>query len=168
MQTFTARVDRQATSLLNISVWSNLAIIALLAVVNVVNFLRAGANGEPLIAMASPEIVLIVSLALGIWLVFGCYGTLATKKRLTGVYVSCTENGVEGISMPNPIIRGAGESFSLAYDQIEFVGAVEAPLTKRHKVPSLKLSDGAQTYLVPAPEELDHLIRMISERMTAC
>lgn len=167
MQQTTAKVDRQATSLLDMSFWSNLAVMVLLLVVNAVNLLRVDAGAEPLIAMASPEMVMIFSLALCVWLAYGCYGVLSTRRRLSRVYVTCSESGVEGVSLPNPVVRDAGEPFSLAYAQIKFVGVAEAPLTKKQNVPSLKLGDGQKSYLVPAPEGLEQLIRLIAERMTA-
>lgn len=167
MQKLTASVDRQATMLLDLSFWSSAVVMVLLLAVNAVNMLRAGAGGEPLISLASPDLVLIVSLALCVWLAYSAVGALATRKRLSRVCVSCSEQGVSGVSMPNPSSGDKGEPFSLLYEEIRFVGSVEIPFTKKHQVPSLKLKDDQRSYIVPAPEGLPEIVRLISERMKA-
>lgn len=166
MQKLTASVDRQATILLDMSFWSSVVVIVLLMIVNTVNLLRANAGGEPLISLASPDLILIASLAICVWLAFGGVRALATKKRLSRVCVCCSEERVDGISMPNPVNGDEGEPFSLPYRDIRFVGSVDVPLTKRQQVPSLKLKDDQRSYIVPAPEGLPELVRIISDRMT--
>ena len=166
MQKFTASVDRQATMLLDMSFWSSIVVIVLLMIVNTVNLLRANAGDEPLISLASPDLILIASLAICVWLAFGGVRALATKKRLSRVCVCCSENSVDGVSMPNPSNRDQGEPFSLPYQDIRFVGSVDVPLTKRQQVPSLKLKDDQRSYIVPAPEGLPEIVRIISDRMT--
>ncbi len=165
MQSRTASVDRQATMLLDMMFWSSIVVIVLLMIVNTINLLRVRSGGEPLISLASPDLILIVSLAICVWLAFGGGQALATKKRLARVCVTCTELGLSGISMPDPANRDEGEPFSLPYGDIRFVGSVEVPFTKRHMVPSLKLKDDQRTYIVPAPEGLPEIIRFISEQM---
>ena len=152
MKEHTASVDRQATMLLDISFWSSMLVILLLLVINTVNMLRARAGGEPLISLASPDLILIASLAICVW--------------LSRVCVTCTELGVSGVSLPNPSAGDSGEPFSLPYGEIRFVGLVEVALTKRHQVPSLQLKDEQRCYIVPAPEGLAELIRLIADRMT--
>ena len=152
MKEHTASVDRQATMLLDISIWSSMLVILLLLVINTVNMLRARAGGEPLISLASPDLILIASLAICVW--------------LSRVCVTCTELGVSGVSLPNPSAGDSGEPFSLPYGEIRFVGLVEVALTKRHQVPSLQLKDEQRCYIVPAPEGLAELIRLIADRMT--
>ena len=166
MKEHTASVDRQATMLLDISFWSSMLVILLLLVINTVNMLRARAGGEPLISLASPDLILIASLAICVWLTFGGVRAMATKKRLSRVCVTCTELGVSGVSLPNPSAGDSGEPFSLPYGEIRFVGLVEVALTKRHQVPSLQLKDEQRCYIVPAPEGLAELIRLIADRMT--
>ena len=166
MQKHTASVDRQATMLLDISFWSSVIVIVLLMIVNTVNLLRARSGGEPLISLASPDLILITSLAICVWLAFGGVRALATKKRLSRVCVTCSELGVSGVSLPNPSTGDSGEPFSLSYGDIRFVGSVEVALTKRHQVPSLHLKDEQRSYVVPAPEGLPELVRLISDRMT--
>ncbi len=167
MQTTTIQVDRQATSLLDMTFWSNIAVMILLLVVNAVNLIRVNAGSEALITLAAPEMILIVSLALCVWLAFGCGSALATKKRLSHVYITCSDNGVDGISLPTPTERAAGESFALPYASIRFAGIVETPITKKHNVPSLKLSDGEKTYIVPALDDIDLALQTISDHMPA-
>lgn len=167
MQKFTASVDRQATMLLDMTFWSSMVVIVLLLVINTINMLRASSGGEPLISLASPDLILIVSLAICVWLAFGGIRALATKKRLSRVCVCCSETSVEGVSMPNPANGDEGEPFSLPYQDIRFVGSVDVPLTKRQQVPSLKLKDDQRSYIVPAPEGLPEIVRIISNRMTA-
>ncbi len=167
MQKFTASVDRQATMLLDMSFWSSIVVIVLLMIVNTVNLLRANAGGEPLISLASPDLILIASLAICVWLAFGGVRALATKKRLSRVCICCSEESVDGVSMPNPANGDQGEPFSLPYRDIRFVGSVDVPLTKRQQVPSLKLKDDQRSYIVPAPEGLPEIVRIISDRMMA-
>ncbi|MCE5188936.1 MAG: hypothetical protein LLF75_07115 [Eubacteriales bacterium] len=167
MQKTTAGVDRQATILLDMTFWSNMVVIVLLIIVNTINMIRAGSNTEPLISMASPELVLIASLALCVWMAFAGGSALATKRRLSRVHISCSEDGVEGVSMPNPANGDSGEAFSLSYHAIRFVGVVEVPITKKHMVPSLGMKDDQRSYIVPAPENLQELVRSLTERMTA-
>ena len=166
MQKFTASVDRQATILLDMSFWSSIVVIVLLMIVNTVNLLRASAGGEPLISLASPDLILIASLAICVWLAFGGVRALMTKKRLSRVCVTCSETGVSGVSLPNPSMGDSGEPFSLAYQEIRSVGSVEVSLTKRQQVPSLQLKDDQRCYIVPAPEGLPELVRLIADRMT--
>ena len=166
MQKLTASVDRQATMLLDMTFWSSVVVIVLLLVINAVNLFRANSGGEPLISLAEPDLVLIVSLAICVWMAFGGGGALATKKRLSRVNISCSDLGVSGISMPDPANGDVGEPFSLPYSEIRFVGSVEIPFTKRHQVPSLKLKDDQRCYIVPAPEGLPEIVRLISEHMT--
>lgn len=166
MQKYTASVDRQATMLLDMSFWSSIVVIVLLMIVNTVNLLRANAGGEPLISLASPDLILIASLAICVWLAFGGVRALATKKRLSRVCVCCSEDRVDGVSMPNPANGDQGEPFSLPYQDIRFVGSVDVPLTKRQQVPSLQLKDDQRCYIVPAPEGLSELVRLIADRMT--
>ena len=166
MKERTASVDRQATMLLDMTFWSSVVVIILLLIVNTVNMLRARAGGVPLISMASPDLILIASLAICVWLAFGGVRALGTKKRLSRVCVTCSEAGVSGVSMPNPSCGETGEPFSLAYSDIRFVGSVEIPLTKRQQVPSLQLKDDQRCYIVPAPEGLPELVRLIADRMT--
>ena len=167
MQKVTASVDRQATMLLDMTFWSSVVVAALLLIVNAVNMARVNAGADALISLGSPDLVLIVSLALCVWLAFNGGGALATTKRLSRVSVTCTEHGVEGVSMPNPANGEKGEPFSLPYSEIVFVGSVEIPISKRHQVLSLKLSDDQRNYIVPAPEGLQEIVRLISERMSA-
>jgi hypothetical protein len=166
MQKHTAFVDRQATMMLDMTFWSSMVVIVLLLVINTINMLRASSGGEPLISLASPDLILIASLAICVWLAFGGVRALATKKRLSRVCVCCSETSVEGVSMPNPANGDMGEPFSLLYQDIRFVGSVDVPLTKRQQVPSLKLKDDQRSYVVPAPEGLPEIVRLISDRMT--
>ena len=167
MKECTASVDRQATMLLDMTFWSSVVVIVLLLTVNTVNMLRARAGGEPLISLAAPDLILIASLAICVWLAFGGVHALAIKKRLSRVCVTCSEEGVSGVSMPNPSSDEAGEPFSLAYREIRSVASVDIPLTKRQQVPSLQLKDDQRCYIVPAPEGLPELMRLIADRMSS-
>ena len=167
MQTMSAKVDRQATSLLDISFWSDIAIIVLLAVANYVNFIQAASDKGPLFTFSSPEVVLIASAALALWLGYSCIGLLATKSRLGKVQVSLDGEGVSGFALTNPTARENAESFSLPYASIKFVGIVDVAITKKHTVPSLKIATDERGYIIPAPEHLQELLHWIVERMTA-
>ena len=165
MQKFSVKADRQATSLLDIMFWSNIAVIALLAVINAVNLYRAGSGGEPLVKLASPEIVGLISALLACYLIYGCVMTMRTRARLRRVFVNVSESGVEGLSMPEPLTSKKGRRFSAAFDEITEVSAVLVSISKKHEVPSLKIGCGESIYIIPAPESLREIIAAISDQM---
>ena len=165
MEKAVVHIDRQATSLLGITLWSNIIVSVLLLFVNAVNLYRAETESELLISFASPEMVFLISLALCVWMIFGCVGVIATKRRIEKVFLSWSDEGVEGISMPDPISKRMGEPFQLKFSEIRFVGITEIPLTKRGTVPSLKICNDEKVYIVPAPEKLDEIVKMISDHM---
>jgi len=165
MESLHAKADRQTTSLLDISFWSNISIILLLAVANYVNFARVTAGNAPLLTFAAPELVLIASLALALWLAYGCFGLLATMRRLRAVSVKADEKCVSGYALENPCAREEGENFSVPYADIRFVGIVDVAITKKHTAPSLKIATDERAYVVPAPEKLHELVRWISEHI---
>ena len=158
-------IDRQATSLLGITLWSNIIVSFLLLFVNAVNLYRAETGSELLIAFASPEMVFIISLALCVWMIFGCVSVVATKRRIGSVFLSYSDECIEGVSMPDPLSKRAGDPFQLKFSEIQFVGITEVPLTKRGTVPSLKISDGERVYVVPALEKLEETVKLISDHM---
>ena len=165
MEKLHAKADRQTTSLLDISFWSNLAIILLLAVANYVNYARVSKGSGPLLTFAAPEIVLIASLALALWLAYGCLGLLATMRKMRAVGVKLDEKCVSGYALEHPATREAGEDFSVSYADIRYVGIVDVAITKKHTAPSLKIATDERAYVVPAPEQLREIVRIISERM---
>ncbi len=166
MQTKTYQVDRQTTSLLDISFWSNIAIIVLLAVVNFVNYARTNVGKEAIVNFASPSFVLILSVALALWLAYGCYTYLMTKKRLLLTSITLAESGVTGMALANPTTNETGINFQLQYSEIKFVGIVDVAITKKHNVLSLKLATEKQEYIIPSPQELQEIVRTISDKMT--
>ena len=165
MENLHVKADRQTTSLLDISFWSNVAIILLLAVANYVNYAQVSRGNGPLLTFAAPELVLIASLALALWLAFGCFRLLATMQRLRTVALTLDKKGVSGIAMEHPAESGAGEKFSVSYSKICYVGVVDVAITKKHTAPSLKIATDERAYVVPAPEKLQELIRRISEQI---
>jgi len=160
-----SKVDRQATSLLDITFWSNIVVIAVVIVINIVNIQRESAGGERLVTVASPELVMIVSAALCVWMVARAASAVITKKRLKGVFVAVTERGVEGVSMPEPMTNKKAKRFSIGFDEICEARTVEVAITKKHDVPSLKIGGADEAYTVPAPERLRDILNMILERM---
>ncbi len=167
MQKITAKVDRQATSLLDFTFWSNIVVLAFITGVNIVNFNRASTEQGALLAAASPNLVLIVSLALILYMGYGCYGALSTKNRLHRVVLAMDDAGVSGVSLPNPTKNEQGEAFSISFDQIYSVSIVDIAITKKHTAPSLKIESVECAYFVPAPEGLKEIVRLIAERMPA-
>jgi len=165
MSNTTARVDRQATGLLDVTFWSNVAVMLLLAAVSAVNTVRAGTEQGPLVRAAAPELVFAVSAALILYMGYGCFSAMATKRRLSRAFVSLDEAGVSGYALANPTAREAGEPFSLAYGELRFVGVVDVAITKKHAVPSLKIATQERGYIVPAPEGLREIVRLLAERM---
>ncbi len=171
MERITVKVDKQAISLLDITKWSNLACILLLAVLNAVNCLRAGSgDGTTLFAGMSRETVLIVSALLGAYMAARCFTAVAVKRRLEQVSFTITETGVEGMSMPEPMRRDrvhpGGEPFSVPFEAIQSVRTAEVMITKKHPMPSLAIECENATYVVPAPEQLKELIRQIEGRLS--
>ncbi len=165
MKQINAVVDRQATSLLKISFWSNIVVIGLIAVLNTVNLIRAGMGMKPLISVISPGFVLVGSLALIVWMGFGCVEFLTIRQRLGNVRVLLDDIGISGVSLANPMVREDGERFSISYADVRFAGIIDVPITKKHNVPSLKIATAERAYIIPAPENLREIQRMIAERM---
>ena len=166
MPNMRVKADRQATSLLDFMFWSDLVVILVVVGINVANILRANSASGALVTAAEPELVLIVSFALVLYLGYGCIQALAIKNRLKRVFVSLDETGVKGFSLPNPTTGVPGEEFSLPYSAITAVSVEELAITKKHVAPSLKLESSELSYHVPAPEQLKEIVQQIAERMT--
>ena len=165
MNQINAGADKQATSLLTISFWSNIAVMALIATAIAVNYIRVGLGRDPLIGMIRPEFVLVIGLALIGWLGFGCFEFLTIKKRLGRVRVMLNDIGISGFALANPTAREDGERFSVAYADVHFAGIIDVPISRKHTAPSLKIATSERAYIVPAPENLREIVRFISERM---
>ncbi len=165
-QQTTAKVDRQATGLLDISFWSNIVVMVLIIGITAVNFFRAQTAQGALLSNASPELVLIVSAALVLYLGYGCFTVMTTKLRLNQAYISIDQAGVSGCSLEKPMMREPGEPFTAAFGEIRSVSIVGVPITKKHVAASLKIETADRSYVVPAPEGLHDLVNTLSERMT--
>ncbi len=165
METLHVKADRQTTSLLDFSFWSNVAIILLLVVANFANYAQVSAGKGPIFTFAAPELVMIASLALVLWLGYACIGLTATKRRLRLVRVTLDDTGVSGYALEHPSTPETGEDFFLAYQQIRYVGVVDVAITKKHNAPSLKIATDERGYVVPAPEQLLELVKRIAEKM---
>ena len=166
MPNLRAKADRQVTSLLDFMFWSDLVVILAIVVLNIVNILRASSGQDAMITAAEPELVLIVSFALVLYLGYGCFNALSIKRRLGRIYVSLDETGISGVSLPNPMSGIAGEAFTVSYEKIVSVSIEEVAITKKHVAPSLRLEADEQVYIVPAPERLKEIVQRIAERMT--
>lgn len=160
-----SKVDRQATSLLDITFWSNVVVTAALVVINIVNIQREATGGEELIQIASPGLVIIVSAALGVWMITRAVSALVTKKRLKSVSIAVTESGVTGVSMPEPMTKKKPERFSIDFTDIREAGTVEIAITKKTNVPALKIGGAEEAYTIPAPERMKEILNIILERM---
>ena len=165
MQPSIYKVDKQIRSLFDLSFWSSIAVIILIAVSNFVNYFRIGAQQTPLVNGASPQLVLVVSIGLVLWMVYGCVGNVLAKRRLVKAYVSLDEAGVSGHAIANPTLREVGEAFSLSYAQILSVDAVAIAITKKHSAPALRLKTAEREYIIPALENISEIIRLLSERI---
>ena len=166
MPNLRAKADRQITSLLDFMFWSDLIVILVIVGLNIVNILRAGSTQGAMITAAEPELVLIVSFALVLYLGYGCFNALSIKHRLGLVYLSLDEMGVSGVSLPNPMSGIAGEAFTVSFEKIVSVSIEEVAITTKHVAPSLKLETDEQVYIVPALERLKEAVQQIAERMT--
>ena len=91
MQQIRAKADRQVTSLLDFTFWSDLIVILAIVGINIVNILRANSGQSALVTAAEPELVLIVSFALVLYLGYGCVQALSIKSRMNRVFVSLDE-----------------------------------------------------------------------------
>ncbi len=160
-----SRVDRQATSLLDITFWSNIVVIAVVIGINIVNIMREDSGGEQLIAFASPEFVMIISTALCIWMLVRAISALVTKNKLKGVFIAVLDDVIEGVSMPEPMTTKQAKHFSVAFDQVCEARTVEVAITKKHDVPSLKIGTADESFTIPAPEHLREILNLIIERM---
>ena len=167
MNQITAKVDRQTTILLDFMFWSNVLVLAFIVVINVINFARVNLGQKALLTTASPQLVLLVSFAIVLYLGYNCYNALAIKRRLVGVSVTLESSGVSGLSLPSPATNEKAEPFSVPFSQIETVSIVEIAITRKHTVPSLKIETAERAYYVPAPEGLKELVRMIADQMGA-
>lgn len=167
MEKITAKVDRQATSLLDITIGSNLIVILIIIGINIVNLIRANSAEGALLSAASPNLVIIVSLALVLYLLYGCWGAFSTRRRLGKVFVSIDEAGVSGVSLSNPTTAEQPEPFSIPYARISSVSVDGVALTKKHTVLALKIESAERAFFVPAPEGLKELVQLIADQMTA-
>lgn len=165
MQKNNYAVDRQATSLLDITFWSNIAVIALLIAINAVNFYRAATGGVMLVKIASPELIAIISGILAIWMGVSCFTAMRVKARLKKVYLRLTETGVMGISMPEPMNNKKGTAFEIAYADITEIQVAEMHVTAKSTISSLRIVCGKQEYDVPAPEHLQELMELLGDRI---
>ena len=165
MQKNTYAVDRQATSLLDITFWSNIAVIALLIAINAVNFYRAATGGETLVKIASPELIAIISGILALWMGVSCFTAMRVKTRLKKVFLRLTETGVAGISMPEPMNNKKGRAFEVAYADITEIRTAEMHVTTKSTIASLRIVCGEQEYDVPAPEHLQELMELLADRI---
>ena len=167
MNQITAKVDRQTTILLDFMFWSNVLVLAFIVVINVINFARVNLGQKALLTTASPQLVLLVSFAIVLYLGYNCYNALAIKRRLVGVSVTLDNSGVSGLSLPSPTTNEKAEPFSVPFSQIETVSIVEIAITKKHMAPSLKIETDANAFYIPAPEGLKELVRTIADQMGA-
>jgi hypothetical protein len=160
-----SNVDRQATSLLDITFWSNIVVIAVVIGINIVNIVREGTGGERVISFASPEFVLILSTALCVWMLARAISALVTKRRLKTVFLAVSDDGIAGVSMPEPMTNKQEKRFSVAFDQVCEVRTVEVAITKKHNVPSLKIGTADEWFIIPVPERLQEIVAMLSEML---
>ena len=165
MNQITAKVDRQTTILLDFMFWSNALVLAFIVVINAINLARVNLGQTALLTTASPQLVLLVSFAIVLYLGYNCYNALAIKRRLVGVSVTLDNSGVSGLSLPSPTTNEKAEPFSVPFSQIETVSISEISITRKHMAPSLKIETAERAYYVPAPEGLKELVRTIADQM---
>ena len=165
MQKNTYSVDRQATSLLDITFWSNVVVITLLIAINAVNFQRAATGGETLVKIASPELIAIISGVLAVWMGVGCFTAMRVKARLKKVFLRLSETGVSGVSMPEPMNNKKGTPFEIAYADVTEIRAAEMHITTKSTVSSLRIVCGERQYDVPAPERMQELMELLADRI---
>lgn len=165
MQSITAKADKQTTSLFDFMFWSDVVVILAIVGLNIVNLSRANTAQGALVSVAEPQLVFIVSLALIMYLCYGCYTALATKKRFGNVFVTLDDAGVSGYSLPHPATGERGEAFTASYDDIVSVSLIEVAVSRKHIAPALKIETEENSFVVPAPERVKELVNQIAERM---
>ena len=165
MQQTTAHVDKQVRSLFDLSFWSSIAVIILVIVSNFVNYYRTQSMQQPLVSGASPLLVLVISILLILWLIYGCVGNVIAKKRLVQAFITLDDAGVSGYALANPTTPAAGEEFSLTYDQIQSVDVIAVAITRKHSTPALRLTTAEKQYVIPAIEQISEILKRISERI---
>ena len=167
MEKVTAKVDRQATSLLDISLGSNVIVILIIIAINIINLVRANSGQGALVTAAAPGLVIIMSLALVLYLAYGSWSVFTTRRRLGRVFITLDETGVSGVSLQNPTTSEPAEPFSVPYAQIQSVSVDGVAITKKHTALSLKIETAERVYQVPSPEGLKELVQAIADKMTA-
>ena len=108
MQRTNVKVDRRATSLLDFMAWGNVALIIGIITLYWINAKRITNGSGALLSELQPELLMIVSAAMVLYLSFGCFTALATKRRLSCVFVTLDDAGVSGLSLPHPATNEPG------------------------------------------------------------
>lgn len=165
MQQTTAQVDKQVKSLFDLSFWSSIAVIILVIVSNFVNYYRTESMQQPLVSGASPMLVLVISILLILWLIYGCVGNIIAKKRLVQAFITVDDAGVSGYSLANPTTPAEGESFSLTYEQIQSVDVIAVAITRKHSAPALRITTAEKQYVIPAIENISEIFKLVSEHI---
>ena len=147
--------------------WSNIVVILAIVGLNILNFVRANTPQGALVSLAEPQLVFIVSVALILYLGYGCYTARSSKKRFGNVFVALDETGVSGYSLPRPATGESGEAFTIEYGDIVSVSIAEVAVTKKHVAPALKIETADKSFVVPAPADIKTLVNQIAEHMTA-
>ncbi len=147
--------------------WGNVAVIIGIIALYWINAKRSVDGSGALLSELQPELLMIVSAAMVLYLSFGCFTALATKRRLSCVFVTLDDAGISGLSLPHPATNEPGERFSISYDAVRSVSIEDVSITRKHLAPSLKLETEERSYLIPAPENLKVLVEEIAEHMKA-
>lgn len=172
-ETLHVKADKQVMSLLTINFWSNIICIALLTAINLVNLFRGrfGAAAEAAEAgqerLLSPELLLFLSVACIIWLVFRIISVLRIKHRMEQVFLRLEGSTVSGMSLAAPSASSRehpdGRPFSIDVSAMREVFIKEVVLIQKQQTQALVIRTENDTLVVPGLAQLKTVLGSLSQ-----
>ncbi len=171
-ESLTVRMDKSVASLMRVSVWANLICIALLAAVNIINYVRGNFSAsaeETSSGLLSPDVLLLLSAVCVVWLLIRTYSVRRTARSMENVFLTIEGHTVSGFSLPEPALASKGYAngapFTLDASLITDVYSNETAIIKKQNAMSLFIKAGDETYVLPGleriPEVKSQLLRLM-------
>ena len=149
-------VGKDAISVLNVNVGTNLVCTVILIVVTALNTMK-DLRAQTEISSAT-FLLLAVCAGLCVLMIYRSFAAAATKRRLSAVKLVITNDGVSGVSMPRPGERDFahpnGRAFEVPYERIRSVGKCEIMLTRKQPSVALTIETEDETFTVPCIDDL--------------
>ena len=170
------RADKQYTSILNISKWSNLACIGVLAAICLVKYFQSGttaaAESGNTTGLLSLDTMLLISALLSAYLLYRFFSVRRTLERIQQVYLRIDGDCVAGVSLANPMSPDRaypnGRPFTLQSYEIIDVSVREITYLKQNMAPALTIKTPEDTYVIPAlcgvEDARMHLEQLMAEK----